>query len=155
MSLYAVPGVDHGEQYSPLVREVMALLAMAPRAGGAAWGGTDLLTWVDLTSRVEPAEVESALTWVRLWGAQGAELVPAATHVVLTRNAPQGRTESERRARRHVEGVCTYLRAHLSNAVAAQLPQLSPEQQPAARDAVWAYFFASMAFLLAVLVLTR
>jgi hypothetical protein len=39
--------------------------------------------------------------------------------------------------------------------VAAQLPQLSPEQQPAARDAVWAYFFASMAFLLAVLVLTR
>ncbi len=155
MSLYATPGLDHGEQYSPLVREVLALLAMAPRAGGATWGGEDLLSWVELTSRVELAEVESALTWVRLWGAQGAELVPAATHLVLTRNAPQGRSESDRRARRHVDGVCTYLRAHLSSGVASQLPRLGAEQPPAARDAVWAYFFASMAFLLAVLVLTH
>ena len=72
MSLYATPGLDHGEQYSPLVREVLALLAMAPRAGGATWGGEDLLSWVELTSRVELAEVESALTWVRLWGREPA-----------------------------------------------------------------------------------
>lgn len=155
MSLYAAPGVDHGEQHSPWVREVLALLAMAPRAGGAVWGGDDLLAWVELTSRVEVTEVESALTWVRLWGAQGSELVPAATHVLLTRHAPQGRGAAEVRARRHLEGVCSYLRAHLSTEVAAQLPRIAPDQQPAARDAVWAYFFASMAFLLAVLVLTR
>jgi hypothetical protein len=59
------------------------------------------------------------------------------------------------RARRNIESVCAHLHDHVGRSVAARLPRLEPEPRDVPGAAVWAYFFASLAFLLLVVVLTR
>jgi hypothetical protein len=155
MSPYAALGVGPEDLVSARVHEVRALLTLAPRSAATSWTGRDLRRWVQLTTDVGSTEIRDALVSASICGASPADIVPAAAHVALTRIAPTLRGEDAVRDRRNIEDVCTHLRAHVGRQVAAQLPRLQPEPEDVSRAAVWAYFFASTAMLLLVLVLTR
>lgn len=154
MSPYAALGAGPEDLLSARVHEVRALITMAPRSSATSWTARDLRGWVEMTRAVGSTEIRDALVSASLCGASPADLVPAAAHVALTRLAPALRGEDVQRDRRNIEDVCAHLRAHVGRSVAAQLPRLQPEPQAVSRAAVWAYFFASVALLFLVLVVT-
>ena len=144
-----------GDRLSLRADEVMALLALAPRSETTAWTAQDLRQWVEVTQAVEPAEITTALTLASVWGAGPTDVVPAAAHIVLTRLSPRVRGEDAARVRRNIESVCAHLHDHVGRAVARHLPRLEPEPGTVSGSEIWAFFFASMSFLLLVVVLTR
>lgn len=137
------------------VGEVFALLDLAPRSETAPWTGQDLKQWVEVIGTVQPAEIMTALTLATIWGAGPTDVVPAAAHIVLARLAPRVEGEASARVRRNIESVCSHLHDHVGRAVARHLPRLEPEPSMVAGSEIWAFFFASMSFLLLVVVLTR
>jgi hypothetical protein len=142
------------DRRSTRAHEVLALLALAPRDESTAWTAYDLRQWMEITGRVDPEEVRGALALAGLWGAGPTDVVAAAAHIVLVRLAPTMRGEHAARARRNIDSVCSHLRDHVGPSVAAHLPRPEPEPRELPAATVWAYFFASLAFLLLVVVLT-
>lgn len=139
---------------STRAHEVLALLALAPRSQSTAWTAQDLRQWVEITRHVDPEEVRDALELATRLGAGPTDVVPAATHIVLTRLAPRVRGEDALRVQRNIDSVCTHLHDHIGPAVAARLPRLLPVPGDVPRSALWAYFFGCVAVLLLVIVLT-
>ncbi len=155
MSPRATFGAGPVDRPSTRAHEVLALLAQAPRSEGTRWTSQDLRQWMELTSRVDPEQVRAALALAGVWGAGPTDVVAAAAHIVLTWTAPTLRGDDALRARRNIESVCEHLREHVGPGVAAHLPRPEPVPHELPSSVVWAYFFASTALLLLVVVLTR
>lgn len=141
-------------QESTRAHEVLALLALAPRAQAVAWTAHDLRQWVAITRHVDVADIREALDLAADLGAGPIDLVPAATHIVLTRLAPRVHGEDALRVRRNIGSVCAHLHDHIGPGVAGRLPTLLPVPGDVPLAALWAYFFGCLAVLLLVIALT-
>lgn len=158
MSHHVAPGLAPEDTQSTRAYDVAALLALASRSESTRWSRDDVRSWVEMTRGVQLEEIESSLTLAALWGADGDALVPAAAHILLVRLAPRAQSEQAARARRNIDSVCAHLRANLDRVVADRLPRTGvaqPQLQPVPDSTVWAYFFACLALVVLVALITR
>ena len=155
MRPYVPLGTDPVSTTTTRAHEVLALLAQAPRSSATPWSRQDLRQWMELTATIEPSEIRRSLALAQLCGAGPTDVVPAATHIVLTGLAASLRGSEAKPARRLVTDVCDHLYDHVGPAVAKRLTRPEPERSELSSAVVWAYFFACMALLLFVVTLTR